>query len=83
MEVKGKTFEEVNKELALKPLESIEEIREKYAGEWVILGNGQFQITGGEVMFHTKNKEELEKEFERLGPPTEAHAYYVLLYLGE
>jgi hypothetical protein len=79
MDVKGLTLDQVRKELDLKPIESVDEIKEKYPGEWVILGNSQFEIVAGEVLFHTKNREELEKELERYGPPTEAHYYYVLL----
>lgn len=81
--VSGKTIAEISEELKSGAQLSLDEIREKYGKGWVILGNCQFEVASGEVMFHTTNEADIEKEFEKLAPPGEAHSYYVVLCLGE
>lgn len=48
------------------------EMKDRFEGEWVLVGNPKtdenLNVTGGEVLWHSKNRDELYRKARELGP---------------
>ena len=58
---------------------TIEEINDRFKSEWVLVSNPDvnesFEILGGEVLFHSKNRDEVDREMLQLRPKALATLY--------
>ena len=61
---------------------SYTEIKARYAPDWVLIGDPEsdenFEILSGEVLFHSPNRDELDRRMLELRP-----AHFALDFLGE
>jgi hypothetical protein len=58
---------------------TIDEIKERYAPDWVLIGDPQTdeyqRVLGGTVLFHSPNREEVYQKAIELGPTHSAFRY--------
>jgi hypothetical protein len=60
---------------------SLDEIKERFPSEWVLIGNPQtdesLEILTGEVLFHSYDRDEVDRKLMELRP-----SHFALRYLG-
>lgn len=60
---------------------SLEEITDRFPSEWVLIGNPQtddsLEILKGEVLFHSHDRDEVDRKLMELRP-----SHFALRYLG-